>query len=195
MTNAFGAFEGGLISLPLGAARRAREKLDAHTMRAFDVQVPPGSPLLFASVTAAAPAEGEIDLYLFDCTGKRCTSAGTAIGHDTAPRLFRANPKAGLWKVVVVASRVAEGGVAFDYADVVADPALGGVTVTDGSRSRDVGAQWSAAANVWLAKPAEDGRQPEALLVVQATPKGGTPIPIGLQRVAIEVKAASDGSR
>jgi hypothetical protein len=189
--NAFGVFEGGLTTTAMAAARTVSTRLPPGGQRVFDVQVPEGSPLLLAEVTGTSVPEAEIDLYLFDCTGKQCVSAGATLGLGSQPRLRRVQPKAGMWKVVVDASRAPEGGIAFDYTDAVADPALGSVAVTDVRRTRAVGARWMSQVNVWLAMPPPSGRDPRALLLVSAT-ESGTTVPVALRMVPVVVKGAAD---
>jgi hypothetical protein len=132
----------------------------------------------------------DVDLYLFDCTGKRCRPAGSALGLGSPPRLRRANPKPGLWKVVLDGNQLPEGGATVEYTDVVADPSLGVVAVADGSRRREPAARWTVKANVWLAKRPEMDRVPQALFLVNAT-KDGSTVSVALRRVPMEVRAAS----
>ena len=190
VSNAFGAFDGGLATMAIGAARVVRERFAARAQRVFELRVPEGSPL-FAAEVADVRGAGDVDLYLFDCTGKRCRPAGAALGLGGAPRIRRLNPKAGVWKVVVDASRVAADDVELDYLDVIADSSLGVVAAADSVRSRDVGAQWTAKANVWLATRPEPGRVLRAVLIVNALKDGAT-VPIALRTVPIEVKGATN---
>ena len=139
-------------------------------------------------------SDAELDLYLFDCTGKRCVTAASTLGLGSAPRVRRLQPRPGLWKVVVDASRVPEGGIAFDYRDAVGEPALGAVSVTDASLPRKVGERWRSTANVWLARRPDAGRDPHALLIVGVT-DGATTVPVGLRLVPIEVKGSDPGGR
>lgn len=192
--NRFGAFQGGLTTTAVVSARTSRERLAPRNQRVFDLQVPAGSPLLLAEITGASVSDADIDLYLFDCTGKRCVAAASTLGHSSAPRVRRLQPKPGLWKVVVDASRVPADGIAFDYTDAVGDPALGMVAVADGSLARAVDARWTSKANVWLAGRSAAGRDARAALVVSAT-EGATTVPIAVRLVPIEAKGSDHVQR
>jgi hypothetical protein len=181
--NIYGAFTGGLTSAAIGAARSVQLRLKPRQQKVFEVTAPEGSPLLYAEINGAARAGG-VDLYLFDCTGKRCKPAGTALDLGAPPRMRQPNPKPGLWKVVVDASRAPADGVTVEYLDLIADPALGGVSAADGARQHKVGEQWTAQANVWLAKRPEPGRSARALFVVTAS-TGATYSPVGIQMTPI----------
>jgi hypothetical protein len=193
VANLFGAFDGGLAPMAMGAVRQVRDRFALHEQRVMEIKVPDGAPFFAAEVSGVASG-ADVDLYLFDCTGKRCRPAGAALGLGNAPRLRRLNPKAGMWKVVVDASRAAGDGVAIDYLDVIADPSLGAVAPADGTRTRDAGAQWTAKASVWLAKRPDAGRVPRAVLLVTALRDGAT-VPLGMRLVPIEIKGATDQVR
>jgi hypothetical protein len=183
-------FDGGLAAMPMGSVRTATERLRPREQRVYEVRVPEGSPFLMAQVTNPSAQDAEIDIYFFDCTGKRCTRPAAALGLGSAPRLRHESPKAGLWRIVVDAARVPADGLAFEYADIVADPALGSVSVTDASVSRDAGTRWTATANVWLAKRPDGDRRPYALLVVNAATKDGA-APAGFRMIPVQAAAGS----
>ena len=181
--NTFGPFKGGLVATVLGAARSVRAELKPREQRVFDIYVPEGSPLLLAELDGI-PSESDVDMYLFDCTGKRCKPVSAILDLGTQPRLRLSKPKAGMWKVVLDASRIPSGGATVNYTDVVADPSLGAVSVTDVIRLRATNEQWKATANVWLAKPPEPGRVPTVLFTVNAL-SPGVAVPVGIRTTSI----------
>ena len=185
VTNRYGSFDGGLTSLPLAAVRTTRDWLGPREQRVFEITVPDGCPWLVAE--AKGGGDGAIDLYVFDCTGKRCVAAASAVGHGMAPVVRHPTPKAGLWKVVVDAALVAGSGTSVEYMDAILDPSLGGVAAADAARTRAPGARWSSPVSVWLLKPPAAGRVPHAVLGVLTTVEGH-PVPVGLRLVAIEFK-------
>lgn len=195
--NALGAFHGGAIGIPMGASRRARADLAAREQRVFDIDVPAGTTLLtvrarVAGKGAASSAGEDLDLYLFDCTGKECVASradGDTQGEET---LVIRNPAAGKWKAVVDHSGPASTPVSLDYEDVVFNPAYGYVGVTDQPAERGMGARWNARANAWQATiPA--GRTPFAGVAIQVQPKGGEPHLLRVVEVGAATDRATDG--
>lgn len=184
VSNNVGAFIGSAIGLPMGAVRRDQGELPARGQRLYEIDVPPGTALLTARVKVAGSTrtgakgadgvEGDLDLYLFDCSGKECVAAradGDTQGEET---IVIRNPAAGKWKAVVDHSGLPSAPVAFDYQDIVFNPAFGYVAVTDQPAERAKGARWTARANAWQAmSPA--GRSAFAGVGVQVQPKGGEP--------------------
>lgn len=192
ISNSFGAFPGAAIGLPMGASRRERGQLAAREQRVYDIDVPAGSTLLtvrarIAGNGATSGTDGDLDLYLFDCSGKECVASradGDTQGEET---IVIRNPAAGKWKAVVDHSGLPSSSVAFDYQDVVFNPAFGYVAVTDQPAERKGGARWSAKANAWQAS-IPSGRSAFTGVGVQVQPKGGEP---HLLRV-VEVGGASE---
>jgi subtilisin family serine protease len=186
VNNRFGPFEGGLVSLALGGARTVHKTFSAREQKVFDLIVPEGSPLLLAELTGGTASRQDVDLYLFDCTGKECHFSNVATSLGVLPQVRKIRPTPGLWKVVVDATRAPTGGIAVEYRDLIADPSLGQVTTMDPSTRRLAGARWTATANVRLTKLPRDGRQPHAVFAVAAVvPGGGQMIPVGLRAVPI----------
>ncbi|MEO7514148.1 MAG: S8 family serine peptidase [Gemmatimonadaceae bacterium] len=199
LSNSFGAFTGGAIGLAMGASQRERGQLAAREQRVFDIDVPSGSTLLTVRAKVAANgatggtnggtngSEADLDLYLFNCTEKECVAAradGDTQGEET---IVIHNPAAGKWKAVLDHSGLPSASVAFDYQDVVFNPAFGYVAVTDQPTERKQGATWSTLLNTWQATlPA--GRNAFVGVGVLVQPKGGEP---HLLRV-VEVGGASE---
>lgn len=183
VSNDFGAFTGGASGLPMGAVRRDRGSLAAREQRVYDIDVPPGTPLLVAHLRASKGAGGDLDMYLFDCTGTECVAA-RADGDATGDEVVTARaPAPGRWKVVIDHAGHPAGATEFEYEDIVFNPAFGHVAVTDQPKDRDAGASWSASVNSWLAAPLPTGRAPYPAVALQAHPKGGDPLLIGVREV------------
>ena len=193
LTNRMTSFPGGAVSMPMGAVRRDQGRMNESDQRLYEIDVPPGTTLLSARARAVSGASSDVDLYVFDCSGKECVGSradGDATGDES---VVVQNPAAGKWKVVVDASRAAEP-VAYAYEDVVFNPAFGFVAVTDQPKERASGASWTARANAWIAAlPA--GRDPFASVLLQAQPKGAAPYTIGLRELQARVERASGSGR
>ncbi|MEP7384661.1 MAG: PPC domain-containing protein, partial [Gemmatimonadota bacterium] len=138
-------------------------------------------------VRPAGGSTGDLDLYLFDCTKKECVAAradGDASGDEA---LIIDAPAAGRWKAVVDHSGFPASPIAFDYQDVLYNPAFGYVAVTDQPAERAIGGQWTSKGNAWQATlPA--GRTALAAVGLQLQPKGTEPFLMGVR----EVGAGSD---
>ncbi|MGQ0647478.1 MAG: S8 family serine peptidase [Gemmatimonadaceae bacterium] len=190
-TNRFGTFPGAALSLPMGSIRRERGQIRETEQRMWDIDVPPGSTMLVARVRQAAPLPTDLDLFLFDCTGKECVASksdGDPTGDESVTVV---NPAAGKWKVVVDAPNVGGAATSFDYEDIVLNPAFGFVAVTDQPKERTMGASWAAKANAWLSGSMPAGRMPYAAVMIQAQPKGAEPFSIGLRELVIGTERAS----
>jgi hypothetical protein len=198
LANRMGAFPGSAISVAMGSVRRERGQLRETQQRMYDIDVPAGSTALVARVRTAAAAAAaasnpaaDLDLYLFDCSGKDCVASkadGDILGDET---VMVQNPAAGKWKVVVDAFRADSLGTWFDYEDIVLNPAYGSVAVSDQPKERAVGATWSTRANAWLTGNVPTGRSPYAGLVIQAQPKGSDPFILGLFELRGTLERAS----
>jgi hypothetical protein len=193
LSNRLGAFPGAVISTALGSARRDRAQLQPTQQRVYEVDVPPGSAALAARVRGVNPS-ADLDLYLFDCSGKECVPAradGDVIGDES---VLVQSPAAGKWKVVVDAFRAESLGTWFEYEDIVLNPAFGSVAVTDQPKEREPGAAWVTRANAWLAATLPAGRSPFAGVLVQAQPKGVDPFLVGLFELRGNLERASGSS-
>jgi hypothetical protein len=194
LTNRMGSFPGVALSMPMGAVRRDAGQLAEAAQKMYELDVPPGTTALTARLRVTQGSAADLDIYLFDCSGKECV-ASKADGDATGDEVVMVqNPAAGKWKVVVDASRAATPAT-FAYEDVVFNPAFGHVAVTDQPKEREIGARWSAKGQAWIAS-IPSGREPFAAVQVQAQPKGATPFLIGLRELQAHVeRATGNGSR
>jgi hypothetical protein len=184
VTNAMAKLRAGALSLSVGSAHRERPTIAHKEQHMYEVDVLPGSPFLAARVEGVADADADLDVYVYNCTGERCNSAGSdadPLGDET---ILVRNPAAGKWKIVVDAHSVPSGTTTYDYLDVVFNPSYGQVAVTDTPEDHEQGAVWSTTAHTWTA-PAEHapGRAPFAAVIIQGQPKGGDPFLIRLQEL------------
>ena len=96
------------------------------------------------------------------------------------------NPSAGLWKIVVDASRVPSGTTAFTYLDAVFNPTYGMVSTTDTPQERARGARWLAKAHTWLAPAVHgEGRVPLAALQIRGKAGGAGSYLVSLTEVGL----------
>jgi hypothetical protein len=148
----------------LGSAAEARRTIAPGEQQTAEIQVPAGSDAVWARVRAGA-AGADLDLYLFDCTGKTCEPRGKSIRVDSDEWVKAPNPAAGRW-LVVIDAHVASGPVEYDYIDVITNPRFGAVHAADVPAERGAGATWTTAASAWVASPPPAPRRPYALVPV-----------------------------
>lgn len=200
LTNQLAAFPGAMVGIAEGSVRRDQPRLRESEQRVYDVDVPAGSTMLVTRVRTLSDPLADVDLYLFDCTGKECVASradGNAVrgGNES---VMVVNPAAGKWKVVVDAANAGESGVAFEYEDIVFNPAFGYVGVTDQPADRAVGASWTTRANIWAAGNVPPGRTAYSAVLVQARPKGAEPFLVGLYELRTgspRASGAGEGGR
>lgn len=166
VANQMASFTGKASSYPLGAARREHASIDAHSQTTYEVSVPPGSASLMVKVSQASDSRADLDVYVFDCTAKKCRVAGEGAGPGANETVIVQQPAAGKWKVVVDASSVPAGRTSFEYTDVVFNQSYGMVATTDTIAQHKSFDSWSTNANVWSAGMPQ-GRVPFAALLVQ----------------------------
>ena len=192
LANAFGTLPGAsAIGMPMGAARRSSGTLAPRAQQVFDIDVPPGTSLLSTRVRPAEGSRGDLDLYLFNCTKKECVAA-RADGDASGDEMIRIeSPAAGRWKAVVDHSGFPSGPIAFEYQDVLFNPAFGYVAVTDQPADHATGARWTSKGNAWQAS-IPVGRTAMAAVGVQLQPKGLEPFLLGVREVGAGSARATD---
>ena len=155
VVNRFGMFTGALKGCPLGTARSDRPTLTREApWRIFDIAVPPGTDRLLAEIDHATDARADLDLYLFDCTDRRCKLRASSIRQNARERVAVHAPAAGSWKVVVDAFDLPAGTATVEYHDVLLHEIYGRLEVIDTQASRAMGTTWQAlAAKHILARP------------------------------------------
>ncbi len=185
LVSQMGAFTGEAVSYPVGSARRAHPTIRNLEQQVYEVDVPPGTASLMARVSSASDPRADLDIYLFDCTGKECRVAATGADWLANETASVEHPAAGKWKVVVDGASIPSGSTTFDYADVVFNQAYGMVAVTDQPATRESGASWTASANVWQAEqPA--GREAFTALLVRGQASRTLPFTIDMIELPLE---------
>lgn len=166
MTNRMAAFEGSAVTTPVGSARSEEHTIQPREQQIYEVEVLPGSTALM--VNTRVIGEGDLDVYIFDCTDDVCAASradGDPVGDES---LVVHDPAAGNWKVVVDAAAVPAGGTSYEYLDVVFNAAYGTVGTIDMPQERASGARWTTTANGWMAPAAHaEGRGPYMAVVVE----------------------------
>jgi hypothetical protein len=182
LTNRMVEFTGGAVGVPMGSARREHPTIHEKEQQVFEVVVPAGTTTLMARASKPSDPNADIDLYIFDCSGKECKSAGVDADPVGDESVLVQNPAAGKWKIIVDAPSAPLGSTSYEYVDVVFNPSYGMSGVADLPTVHSVGTQWVAKGNIWVAEALPDGRLPYAALVIQGQPQGA-----GAERYVLNV--------
>jgi len=143
--NRLGSFTGALKGTALGTARTDRPTLTREApWHIVEITVPPGTERLVAETNSASDLGADLDLYLFDCTGKRCTLQAFGTNSTSTERVSVNAPAAGIWKVVLDAFALSGDSTSVDYRDVLLHPLYGRLEVADAPTPRTPDAIWHA---------------------------------------------------
>ena len=127
-TNQYAAFSGRRVGLPVGGCPpRSTHDCTARAAGLGDRR-PRRVDASRCCARAAKPSDGnaDLDIYVYDCTGKECKAAGydaDPFGDETVT--VQESGRAGKWKVVVDAASVPSGRTSYDYLDVVFNQSFG----------------------------------------------------------------------
>jgi hypothetical protein len=195
IVNRMGTFTGGTAGMPLGSARRNRPTIREKEQQVYELDVLPGSTLLMARAGNTTDALADLDLYVFDCTGKECRPARADGDLHEDEAVYVQNPAAGKWKVVVDGASVPAGTTSYDYLDVFFSPMNGVLAVADsaGKRARD--ATWNARSHAWSAMAFTGDRHPFPALLVQTRGQGSDRLTVRVVEVAGERRVSDGGTR
>ena len=148
-TNRFGSFTGGAVGTALGSAFATRPTIAAGgPQQVYTVTVPVGSTSISARIGNASDQAADLDLFLFDCHTGNCVLKASSTSGSANEFVSSANPVAGNWQVLVDPYAVPSGSTAYDYLDLVANPAFGAVSISDPAAVHGNGTTWSAPASV-----------------------------------------------
>jgi subtilisin family serine protease len=145
MTNRLSAFVGNTEELSLGSGTLVRATLeDGGPPKIYEVSLPSGTDSFRTRITPIdAAADADLDLYVYDCSQKRCFLKGSAVGPGTNESITVRNTTAGLWKVVIDPVRVHSGSVNVEYVDVFTNPLFGRLKTNAVAKIHTSGENWS----------------------------------------------------
>lgn len=195
VVSAMAPFEGAVTGLPMGSARLEHPTIGDREQVMYEVDVPAGSEYLLARASDPTDPNADLDVYVFDCTGKRCRRPEVDADPSGGEFVLVEHPAAGTWRIVVDASSVPSGSTTFQYGDVVFNPSFGALAVSDMPEERHAGAAWSATAHSWITEAAHaGGRSPYPAVLIQGHRENGGRYPILLERVGPSVAIETDDS-
>jgi hypothetical protein len=188
LTNRFADFSGGAVSYALGASRRLIGTIHAHEQQVYEIDVPAGSASLVARAGKTSDAGADLDIFVYDCSGKECRAAGAGADPIVSSGardevVMIQNPAAGKWKVVVDAASVPSGSTTYQYVDVVFNQSFGMVAANDQPAKHAGGTQWSVQTSVWAAAIPEH-RTPYSALLLEGHASATDRFMIGLLELA-----------
>jgi hypothetical protein len=146
ITNVFGGFTGRAVGTPFGSAYLAVPSIANHAEQVYDVNVVPGSTSLRATIGSPSDPGADLDLFVYNCTTGSCVLAGQSADGDSEESVTIANPAAGLWRVLIDGFSVPSGSTTYNYVDVFANPAFGGLTIADANALHPAGTSWTVPA-------------------------------------------------
>jgi hypothetical protein len=148
ITNAFGPFTGRAVGTALGSANLATRTIADGASQQTQINVAPGSTSLRVTIGGTSDQQADLDLFLYQCTTGSCVLRAQSADGDSEESVTVANPAAGIWVALVDGFAVPAGTTTFNYVDVFANPAFGGVSVTDANALRPAGSSWTVPATV-----------------------------------------------
>jgi hypothetical protein len=180
VTNRMAAFTGAIAGMTLGGARRERTTIRNAEQLQYEIDVPAGSTSLMVRASEVTDPAADLDVYVFDCTGRECRNPQTDSDPVGDEIVTIQNPAAGKWKVVIDGASVPSGSTSFAYLDVVGNPTYGAIASSDLPKERKNGEQWTAPTNTWLASALPAGRQPFTAVLLQGQLQGGVPFALNV---------------
>jgi hypothetical protein len=165
ITNAGAPFNGEAVASALAHGMERSERIALNEQRVYDIDVPEGARSLGVMLRSQS-SDSDLDLYLYDCTGKSCAAVATEAGPGNEGTLWRDRPTKGRWRVVVDAPRAPQSGATYTLTDVIIDPSLGSLVVADAPKQREASQRWSVPAYVWKSGAVPAGRS--MYIVLQA---------------------------
>jgi hypothetical protein len=187
-------FEGSVTGMPIGAARNERPSIRAGEQLQYEIDVPEGTELLLVRASDFGDPAADLDVYVFDCSGRECRNAQTDSDPHGAEIVTVDNPSAGKWQVLIDGAHVPGGTTTFAYSDVLFSPAFGAVVTNDAARKHEAGEQWSTRTHTWLAGTLPAGRQAYPAVRLMGK-QGGTTFELGLLELSPQGAAASTQQR
>jgi hypothetical protein len=148
-------FSGQFYSLGLGGARIDRPTLTAETgQKIYEIDVPPGTTRLEASIAGASDPQADVDLYLFEATREPAILVGHSLADGSEERVAVSNPRPGKWRLVIAPYRLPNGPIQINYRDTFYHEMFGGLAIP--SPENQAGLSSTLRADV--SSPPVDGR-------------------------------------
>lgn len=148
-TNLLGVFTGGIIDTSLGSAFYASPTLTSDgDPQIYEINVPPGSESLITRIGAASDGAADLDMYLYDCSGKECKLKDISTGDSSQEAIAVINPASGRWKVVIDPVSIPSGKTSIEYVDIFLHSAFGLIKSTDGAAMRNSGTKWTGKVSI-----------------------------------------------
>ncbi|MGW3727763.1 S8 family serine peptidase [Streptomyces sp. NPDC000851] len=156
VTNGYAAIDGKLAGGPLGSSKTTRPTIAQGATQTTTVEVPAGATSLDVAIGNVSDAAADLDLYVYDASGKE---VGSAADGDSEEAVSIASPAAGTYTVRVVGYSVPAGSTAYDYQDMFFSAALGSVTVDESPVKLGTGDSTTVSGSVTALAAAPEGRE------------------------------------
>jgi len=168
-TNRFGAFHGGVVDGVLGSTFSDRPILMCRgTPQTYEITVPEGTRMLSSRINTASDRDADLDLYLFDCTGKVCLLKDFAQQDGSNENIEVETPAAGKWKVLIDPFSVPSGETSCHYMDLFTNATFGSITQKETRGLHPNGAMWTQHVEVQISAVPTGSRYLAGFLTVNA---------------------------
>jgi hypothetical protein len=133
-SNTHSPFLGGVATTALASAFAANSTLKNSAPVTYEIDVPSGATRVGATLIANENSGADLDLYLFDCTGKQCVLRDFSTGNGSAEQVAVDSPAAGKWKAMIDPFSAPTTGSVYQYKDYFLHPAFGRVEPQSGEQ-------------------------------------------------------------
>ena len=195
VVNRMGEFSGGTAGMSLGSARRERQSIRDREQQVYEVDVLPGATLLMARAGNTTDTQSDLDLYVFDCTGRECRPARADGDLHDDETVYVQNPASGKWKIVVDGASVPAGSTSYDYLDVFFSPLNGMLAVADSAGKRERDTTWTARSHAWTAAAFNGERVPFPALLLQTRGQGNDRLTVRVVELAGDRRVSDGGTQ
>ena len=161
LTNNFATFTGRAVGSGFGSARRGPFSIAHHELQHYTTTIPAGTTSFRATIGSPSDPAADLDLFVYRCSDATCatrTLVGQNADGDSEESVTLANPIAATYQVDVDGFDVPAGTTSYSYVDVLQNPALGSVSITDADAVRPGGSSWTVNGSVIAGAVPEAGR-------------------------------------
>lgn len=170
--NTHADFVGGIATTALASTYSVNATVNKGEPVQYVIDVPEGATRVGATLTSTENDAGDLDLYLFDCTGSQCVLRDFSTNNGSMEQVAVDAPGAGTWKVVIDPFRQSSrtGTPPYQYKDYFLHPSLGRVEVTSGPKEIARGITTTQRVALKLNGSPTNQRQREAMIYVTSEP-------------------------
>lgn len=172
-SNTHASFVGAITSTALASAFIANATVAGNEPIGYEIDVAPGATRVGATLSAEDGLV-DLDLYLFDCTGRECMLRDFSNGSGSSEQVAVESPAAGKWKLMIDPFLTREGTTRFRYKDYFLHRAFGSLDGPNESVALKQGSSITQRVNLNINAVPVGERYLEALFFVTNQPGPNT---------------------